>query len=193
MDFNKLLTGIVERCKELIINPKDEWKRIVEENNSMNLLFRDFLVPILIVSAMASVLGEILEKFSVGLDSGMIIIVGVREFFGFLISAYICIYVVDELVKLFGGEKNITKASGLVVYSLVPIIIVSIVIGLIPSLYAIGVFGLYSFYLFYLGVPVFYQIPENRFIGFIASSVLAMFAIFLAINYFLFNMLYALS
>lgn len=189
MDFNKLIKGIVERCKELIINPNSEWGKINDENIPMNQLFRDFLVPILVISSLAAVIGEILEKFSVGLDSGALLAEGLREFFGFLISAYVCIYVVEELVKIFGGEKNIAKTSSLIIYSLVPSVMVSIIVGLVPSLYALAVFGFYSFYLFYLGVPVLFKIPEHRMSGFIVSSILVIIVIFFIINYLLFEIL----
>jgi hypothetical protein len=193
MVFNRLLKGIFERCKELIIHPADEWGKIDEENSSMNQLFRDFLIPILLISALASVVGEMLDRFSVGLDGGELLAEGLREFFGFLISVYISIYLVDELIKIFGGGKNITKTSALIVYSSVPSVAVSFVIGLFPSLYAIGVFGLYSFYLFYLGAPVLYKIPEHRLTGFIVSAILLVSLVFTIINYLLFKVLFILS
>ncbi|GET21375.1 Yip1 family protein [Prolixibacter denitrificans] len=194
MDFKKLASGIYERSKALILQPKDEWKNILEENVTMNLVVRNFLLPLLLLSTVASLLGRIIQKVNIGLDGNLLMADGLREFFGFLLSVYASTYLVNELVKSFGGTKNLRRSANLVIYSSAPSLIISMVTGLIPALYPLGVLGLYSFYIFYVGIPVLFEdIPEQKHIGFFITSVLLMILVFAFIRYFLTTFLMAFA
>lgn len=194
MDFKKLASGIYERSKALILQPKDEWKNILEENVTMNLVVRNFLLPLLLLSTVASLLGRIIQKVNIGLDGNLLMADGLREFFGFLLSVYASTYLVNELVKSFGGAKNLRRSANLVIYSSAPTLIISMVTGLIPALYPLGVLGLYSFYIFYVGIPVLFEdIPEQKHIGFFITSVLLMILVFAFIRYFLTTFLMAFA
>lgn len=193
MDFKKLASGIYERSKALILQPKEEWKTILDENVTMNLVVQNFLLPLLILSTVASLLGRIIQKVNIGLDGSLLLADGLRDFFGFLLSVYASTYLVNELVKSFGGEKNLRRTANLVIYSTAPSLIVSMVTGLIPALYPLGILGLYSFYLFYVGIPVLFDIPEQKHIGFFLTSVLLMIIVFAFIRYFLTTFLMAFA
>lgn len=194
MDFKKLTSGIFERSKALILQPKDEWRNILEENVTMNLVVRNFLLPLLLLSTIASLLGRIIQKVNIGLDGSLLLADGLREFFGFLLSVYASTYLVNELVKSFGGVKNLRRSANLVIYSSAPSLIISMVTGLIPALYPLGVLGLYSFYLFYVGIPVLFEdMPEQKHIGFFITSVLLMILVFAFIRYFLTTFLMAFA
>ncbi|GET23914.1 Yip1 family protein [Prolixibacter sp. NT017] len=194
MDFKKLVSGIYERSKALILQPKDEWKNILEENVTMNLVVRNFLLPLLLLSTVASLLGRIIQKVNIGLDGNLLMADGLREFFGFLLSVYASTYLVNELVKSFGGAKNLRRSANLIIYSSAPTLIISMVTGLIPALYPLGVLGLYSFYIFYVGIPVLFEdIPEQKHIGFFITSVLLMILVFAFIRYFLTTFLMAFA
>jgi len=194
MDFKKLASGIYERSKALILQPKDEWKNILEENVTMNLVVRNFLLPLLLLSTVASLLGRIIQKVNIGLDGNLLMADGLREFFGFLLSVYASTYLVNELVKSFGGAKNLRRSANLVIYSSAPSLIISMVTGLIPALYPLGVLGLYSFYLFYVGIPVLFEdIPEQKHVGFFITSVLLIILVFAFIRYFLTTFLMAFA
>jgi hypothetical protein len=193
MDFKKLASGIYERSKALILQPKEEWKTIVEENIHMNLVVRDFLLPLLLISTLASLLGRIIQKVNIGLDWNLLMADGLREFFGFLLSVYASTYLINELIKSFGGEKNLRRSANLVIYSTVPSLVVSMITGLVPALYPLGVLGLYSFYLFYVGIPVVLDIPEQKHIGFFLTSALLMILVFAFIRYFLTTFLMAFA
>ncbi|GET33566.1 hypothetical protein PbJCM13498_24290 [Prolixibacter bellariivorans] len=193
MDFKKLASGIYERSKALILQPKEEWKVIEEENVTMNLVVRNFLLPLLLVATLASLLGRIIQKVNIGLDGNLLMADGLREFFGFLLSVYASTYLVNELVKSFGGEKNLRRSANLVIYSTVPSLVVSMVTGLIPALYPLGVLGLYSFYLFYVGIPVLFDVPEQKHVGFFLTSALLMIIVFAFIRYFLTTFLMAFA
>lgn len=193
MDLKKLAIAVFERSRALILHPKEEWGRILEENLSMNLGVRNFLLPLLLIATLASLLGHIIQKASIGVDGTLLLADGLRQFFGFLLSVYASIYLVNELLKSFGGEKNLRRSANLVVYSTAPSLIISVVTGLIPALYPLGVLGLYSFYLVYVGIPVLLDIPEQKHIGFFLTSVLLMILIFAFIRYFLTTFLMALT
>lgn len=194
MDFKKLASGIYERSRALILQPREEWTSILEENVTMTLVVRNFLLPLLLMSTLASLLGRMIQKVNIGLDGSLLLADGLREFFGFLLSVYACTYLVNELIKSFGGTKNLRRSANLVIYSSVPSLVISMVTGLIPALYPLGVLGLYSFYLFYVGIPVLFEdIPEQKHIGFFITSVLLMILVFAFIRYFMTTFLMAFA
>ena len=194
MDLKKLASVIFERSKALILQPKEEWKTILDENVTMNLVVRNYLLPLLLMSTLASLVGRIIQKVNIGLDGSLLLADGLREFFGFLLAVYASTYLVNELIKSFGGEKNLRRSANLVIYSTTPSLIVSMVTGLIPALYPLGVLGLYSFYLFFVGIPILFDdIPEQKHIGFFLTSVLLMIIVFVFIRYFLTTFLMAFA
>lgn len=185
MDFKKLLSGIYYRCRNLILQPKVEWECIKTEQTPMRQLVRSFLFPLLIAVALASVLGKIFSTLNIGYAAELLLSEGLHEFFGIFIATYASVFMINELVKSFGGTRDLHKTASLVIYSMVPYLLVSIVVGLIPSLYALSVLGLYSFFLFYEGVQLLFDIPAQRMFGFFITAVMLLFVLFALVNYLL--------
>jgi len=182
MNFN-FIKEIINRCIEIIAHPKEEWKKIKDEDLSIFHLFRDFLLPLIAISVVTSMIGESLRMSEVGFDSQVLLIEGMREFLSLTISFTISILIVNELIKTYGGVKNINIAANLVIFSSVPIILVSILLGLSSSLYIFGLFSLFVFYILFHGTPVMLDLPEERQSNFSILSAMTILIIYLLVSF----------
>ena len=154
MNFNLFIKNLFSRCIGIIVSPKLEWIKIKEEDGSFYQLIANFLFPLLILTAIASMIGSYFQMIGNGFAWDIIIVSGLRSVLSILISILMSILAINAMIKTFGGTPNVTQASKLVVYSFVPGILVAIIFGMIPWFYILGLFFLYSFYIFFHGTPL---------------------------------------
>ena len=108
-----------------------------------------------------------------------------REVLLFVLQYFISVFFTKELMKTFGAEKNIDLARKLVVYSMTPMLLVSVITGLFPFLYVVDIFGIYSFYLFWVGAKELLTFPENKEQSYIILTIVVNFFIFSFLSVFL--------
>ena len=167
---------IIDKSKQLIINPKSFWVSKKENFDSPAKLLFGFLLPIIIVVAVAVFLGEFFR--SSDFYVGTALLKSLRVIVLFLLQYFTSVFFTNELIKTFGGEKDIDISRNLVAYSLTPFLLVSIVTGLIPFLYIMGILGFYGFYIFWVGVKELLVFPENKQSSYTLITVLVNFFIF---------------
>ena len=183
MNFNLLIKNLFSRCFGIIVSPKLEWIKIKEEEGSIYQLIANFLFPLLILTAIASMIGSYFQMIGNGFAWDIIIISGLRSLLSILISILMSILAINAMIRTFGGTPNVTEASKLVVYSFVPGILVAIIFGMIPWFYILGLFFLYSFYIFFHGTPLMLDIPQERQSNFSTLSSTTILVIYLMISF----------
>ncbi len=171
-----VFSNIIDNCKQIIINPKSFWISKKEDFDSPAKLLFGFLLPIIIVVATAVFLGEFFR--SSDFYVGTALLKSLRIIVLFLLQYYIATFFTNELIKTFGSEKNIDISRNLVAYSLTPFLLVSIVTGLIPFFYVMGILGLYSFYIFWVGVKELLVFPENKKSSYRLITIVVTFFVF---------------
>ncbi len=187
MDFS--FSNILTEVKELVIEPKEFWKKKSKVEEGKAVLLLTYFLPILLVVAVAVFVGEFFRRTDFFIEYPLL--KALREMLLFLLQYVIGVYFTNELVKTFGGEKNITKARILVIYSMTPFLLVSIVTGLFPFLYVVDILGLYSFYLFWIGAKELFVFPENKEHSYILITIVVNFFIFSFLSVFLSKLLNA--
>jgi len=185
MNLNLFVKNIYSRCFGIIASPTEEWLKIKEEDASFFQLIAYFLLPLLVLTAVASVIGSYLQMVGNGFASDILVISGLLSFFSILISVLLSILAVNSMIRTFGGTPNLMQASKLVVYSFVPGILVVIISVLIPWLYILGLFFLYSFVIFFQGTPVLLNISRQRQSNFSILSSAMILIIYLVISFIL--------
>jgi len=183
MNFNLLIKNLFSRCFGIIVSPKLEWIKIKEEEGSIYQLIANFLFPLLILTAIASMIGSYFQMIGNGFAWDIIIVSGLRSLLSFLVSILMSILAINAMIRTFGGTPNVTEASKLVVYSFVPGILVAIIFGMIPWFYILGLFFLYSFYIFFHGTPLMLDIPQERQSNFSTLSSTTILVIYLMISF----------
>ena len=185
MNFNLFIKNLFSRCIGIIGSPKEEWIKIKAEDGSFFQLIANFFFPLLILTAVASMIGSYFQMAGNGFARDIILIAGFRPFLSILISVLLGILAVNAMIRTFGGTPNATQAAKLVVYSFVPGILVAIIFGMIPWFYILGLFFLYSFYIFFHGTPVMLNIPVERQSNFSTLSSTTILIIYLMISFIL--------
>ncbi len=185
MNFNLLIKNLFSRCIGIIVSPKLEWIKIKEEEGSFYQLIANFLFPLLMLTAIATMIGSYFQMIGNGFAWDIIIVSGFGSVLSILISILMSILAINAMIKTFGGTPNVIQASKLVVYSFVPGILVAIIFGMIPWFYILGLFFLYSFYIFFHGTPLMLDIPQERQSNFSTLSSTTILVIYLMISFIL--------
>jgi hypothetical protein len=185
MNFNLLIKNLFPRCTGIIVSPKEEWISIKEENSSFLQMITGFLLPLLLLVAVASVLGSYIPMVGKVMAPEILIVSGLKPLLSLLLSVVISILAINAMIGTFGGTPDLNKASKLVMYSFVPGILVTIIVGLAPWFYILGLFFLYSFYIFFLGTPILLDIPAERQSNFSTLSSTTILVIYLMISFIL--------
>lgn len=153
--FSKLVGDI----KQLIINPRGFWEGRKDEDEKSSL-FVSYLLPLLFVLAIAVFVGEFFRRSDFFFEYP--ILKAVREILLFVLQYFIGVFFTKELMKTFGGKKDVAVARKLVAFSMIPLFIVSIITGLFEYFNILKVLGFYSFYLFWIGAEVLVELPKEK-------------------------------
>lgn len=168
LTFKKLtFMNLVNRAKNMLLTPKTEWQAVLEEQPVNNQIIMGYLVPFVLLGAVAAFIGYGLIGFSVlgfhtvGVSWGIYnailrIVLGIG-------SMYVTAFVLDALAPSFGSQKDMGRSMQLVVYGSTP----SLVAGLFAFLPLLsGIVALagavYSIYLWYLGLGPIKNTPEDK-------------------------------
>lgn len=170
------ISDIINTSKQLLLNPKTFWISKKENLDSQANLLVGFLLPLIGTIALAVFLGEFFR--SSHFYVGFAIMKSVRSIILFLLQYFIAVYLTNELIKTFGGEKNIAIVQNLVAYSFTPFLLISIITGIFPFLYVIEILGFYSFYIFWFGVKELLVFSDNRQSSYTIITIVANFFIF---------------
>lgn len=159
--------SLVNRAKNMLLTPKTEWQAISLEQPVNNNIIMNFLVPLVLLGALAAFIGYGFIGFSVlgihtaGISWGIYnailrVVLGIG-------SVYITAFILDALAPSFGSQKDFGRSLQLVVYGSTP----SLVAGLfafLPLLSGLASLAgaVYSIYLWYLGLGPIKNTPEDK-------------------------------
>jgi hypothetical protein len=174
------------KIKNLILRPVSFWKNEKLESNGAQQLFTGYFLPLVLLAGAAEFAGQLLKGSGFYLMYPFML--SLREVLLFLFMYGFSVFVTNQLLKPFGGRNNLAVVRKLVAYSLIPVILVSIVTNLFPFLYALQILGFYSFFLFMTGVEVLFDLPVRKRTRYILISILANFFVYSFLSIFLSKM-----
>jgi hypothetical protein len=185
VNFNQIFKNI----KAIIFEPVKFWELQKEDKSQDKHAFSNFLLPFLILIFLAVFVSEIVRGSRFYLTFPLM--KAGREVLLFLVQYVISVFLTNELIKTFGAIKNIFIARKLVIYSLTPFLLVSVITGMFPFLYVIEVLGLYGFYIFGMGVKILLEFPERKKTSYVLVTIMANFFVFSFLSIFLSRLLTA--
>jgi Yip1-like protein len=170
--------AIVQRIKSICLKPKDEWQVIAAESTSTADLFKNYALPLAAIGAVAGFIGMSFIGISVPfigtirtpLVSGLIsAVVGLALA---LVGVYVLALIIDALAPKFGGEKNMSQALKVAVYSSTPAWVAG-ALRILPSLgILVLVASCYGLYILYLGLPRLMKSPQEKAVTYTVVVVL---------------------
>lgn len=178
--------NIIERVKNIIVNPKKEWEVIATESSTVSSLLTSYVLPLTVIGAIAAFVGYGLIGVSVlgfkvaGVNWGLYyalnkLIVGI-------IAYYVSVYVVDMLAPSFASEKDLNRSAQLVAYGTTPAMIGGL-FAILPAIALIGIlFSLYSVYVWYLGLGPVKKTPEDKKVVYIVVSIIVYIVVMIVLG-----------
>ena len=160
--------NLIERAKNIVLQPKTEWGVIAGETTSTGDLYKNYIAPLAAIGPVASFIGlsligasvPFLGTIRVPILSGLSM--AIVSFVMALVGVFVIALVIDALAANFGGEKNPAQALKAATYSFTPAWLAG-VLNLIPSLGVLVLLAsLYGIYLLYLGLPVLMKAPADK-------------------------------
>lgn len=182
-------TNVIERAKNMIVQPAKEWDVISMETPHPNQIITGYVLVLAGAAAVAAFVGYAFIGFNMfgvritGVDWG--IYQGLTVLIGGLLSVYVTALVVDALAPSFGSEKNFNRSLQLVAYSFTPAWVGGL-LAIIPSIAFIGsLFGLYSLYLLYIGLPKLKKTTADKQTGYFVVSLIVCIVVYMVIGWIL--------
>ncbi len=187
ISVKKISTGIVDALE----NPKRFWAGQKQGGLNQKELLAGIFFPVLLFISAAVFIGEFFRSSSFYVVFALL--KSLRDILLFTLQYFISLFLTNELIKTFGGVKNLAIVQKLVIFSLLPYLLVSFVSGLFPFLYVLDILGFYGFYIFWIGVKELLVFPDAKkqgnfiliaiFVNFFAWSFLSIFLTKLLIAY----------
>ncbi len=167
--------GLVDRAKDIILRPVQEWPIIEREPGTVGSVFVPYALILAAVGPIAGLIGGQLFGYSLGFFTfkppiGGAIAYAVVSYVLSLASVYVLALIVDAMAPNFGGTKNQVSAVKLAVYSWTAAWLAGI-FALFPPLAILSIVGLYSLYLLYSGLPVMMKCPREKSGGYAAVVI----------------------
>lgn len=175
--------NLVERVKNIVLQPKAEWETIAGESTTVADLYKAYIVPLAAIGPAASIIGmsvvglsmPYIGTFRVPILSA--VAHGITSYVLALVGVFVIALIIDALAPTFGGEKNRMQALKVAAYASTPSWVAGIVM-LLPMLGIVGLLAaLYSLYLLYLGLPPLMKAPRDKAIAYTAVVVVAAFIV----------------
>ena len=178
--------GLVERVKNILLTPKDEWARIEGEPATMGGLYLGYACILAAIGPLAELIGGQLFGYHALFVSFHPSLIGaicsaVVRYLLSLAGVFVLALVIDALAPTFGGTKSQIQAFKVAVYSSTAAWVAAI-FGIFPPLSILSILGIYGLYLLYLGLPRLMKAPLDKALGYTAVTVVAYIVIFLIIS-----------
>jgi hypothetical protein len=171
-----LFSNIINNIKNSIINPEAFWVAKKDGFDTQKSLLMGFLVPIIFVVAIGVFVGDLFRRsdfvLEIPLLNALLIVIL------FSLQYLISVFFTNELIKTFGGKKDIAISRNLVAYSMTPLLLIYIVTSLIPFLGILNVLGFYGFYIFWIGVNETLEFPEDKKSSYTIIAIVVNFFVF---------------
>jgi Yip1 domain len=178
--------NIVERAKNMIMKPTQEWQVIDGETHTVKDLYVNYAMILAAIPAVAKFigfsivgLGGLLSQYRIPIASGVaLMVVG---YVLSLASVYVLALIIDGLAPNFGSQKNFLQALKLAVFSMTAAWLAGI-FSLLPALSILGLLGLYSLYVLYLGMPVLMKTPADKLVPYFVVVLIAAIVVHVVIG-----------
>ena len=175
--------SIVERAKNIILKPTDEWNVIASEPATIGGLFTGYAMPLALIPLASTILftgilgisAADMMGFGDGMPLDLMAIAGMAILS--LIVSLVSLFVMGTMVKLvspsFNGTSDKVQAMKLMAYASTPSWVVAL-LSWIPFLGAVLGFAamVYVVYLIYCGLNPVMGVPKEKIAGFTVVIVL---------------------
>jgi hypothetical protein len=175
--------NLINRVKGIILNPKNEWNTIQQEQASSTDLLKNYLLPLVIIPVVASFIGNGIigrnllyaghvGSLSIGIRYAVLMLVNM------IAGVYLTAFVIDALAPSFSATRNYNNAFRLVVYSYTPMLVAG-VFYILPALsFIVFLASIYGLFILYIGLKPMMQVPEEKITVYFVVSLIVLIAVY---------------
>ena len=154
--------NLVDRIKNILLQPRSEWAAIEREPGDVGYLFSNYVAIVAAIPPVCTFIGTTIVGFGpdrIGIVGGLLraIVVYILTLAGVFVVAY----VIDFLAGTFGARKNLDNAMRVSAYAPTAAWVAS-VFNIIPLLGILSILGLYSLYLLHTGLVALMRPTPDR-------------------------------
>ncbi|MFO7890109.1 MAG: Yip1 family protein [bacterium] len=179
---------IIERVKQISFKTKDTWALIKDEEATVSGIFKNHLLILAAVPALAKFLGRMIIGYqvpfskSIRLSFGESLITALIEYGFLLLGIWVISKVFSFFAPKFNAQQDDVKSFKLAAYSYFPYLAAGI-LYIIPSLgVLVGLVGIYCLYILYVGIPIVLDMPKNKVIPFLIVAIVAVILVYIIIG-----------
>lgn len=168
---------LIERVKNIILNPDREWPVIEREPADARGLLIGYVAVLAAIPAVAGFIGTSLVGVSVSAGTfrvpfAMGVLNAVISYAFSFVLVYVVALIIDWLAPVFRAMRSFPHALKLSAYSFTPSWLAGIFL-LIPGLRFLTILGLYGLYLLWTGLPPLMDAARDRSLLYAAAVVFA--------------------
>lgn len=157
--------NLVDRVKNIVLNPKAEWVVIAPEQTDPGTLYKSYIAIVALVPVAAAFLSSLLFTGPMGMRIGFgsAIAAAVMHYILTLVMVLVVAFIADTLAPSFDGQKNLIQALKLTAYSMTAGWVAGVFV-IVPWIgWLIALLGnLYALYIFFLGTSLLMKVPEQK-------------------------------
>jgi len=158
--------NVVDRAKNLILQPRAEWDKIAGETHTVQGLYTGWIMILAAIGPVAAFIGHsLIGMGAFGISYRVPILHGlalmIASYAMALGMVYVFALVIDALAPSFDGTKDFGQAFKVAAFAPTASWLASI-FGILPMLSILSILGLYSLYLLWVGLPKLMKVPEAK-------------------------------
>jgi hypothetical protein len=173
--------NLVERVKNILLQPKSEWAVIGREPGDAGYLFTNYVCIVSAIPPVCSFIGGTIigyGSFHLGIVSGLAHAVVVYVLG--LVGVFVMAYIIDFLAGVFDGQKNLDSAMKVSAFAPTAAWLAG-VFNLIPALAVLGILGLYSLYLLHTGIVALMKPPAGKALVYTIAVVVCIIVLWIVV------------
>lgn len=178
--------NIVERAKNILLKPKEEWEVIKNEETTVNALFTQYAVILAAIPAVAGFIGYSVFGVNFGFRTfrmpiGSSFGWAVLTYVLMLVGIYLIGFLIDTFAPTFGSTKNLTQSMKVAVYGYTASWVGGI-FYIFPVLsFLVMLAGIYSLVLMYMGLKRVKDVPQEKMLGYFITVIVITIVVYFII------------
>ncbi len=181
---------LIERVKNIIIEPKQEWGTISTQNTPHAKVAMEYLLGLALIPAIATfICWGLIGQTVMGIHISGGISIGIKQavlqFISILGGAYMTAFIFNMLAPNFGSEKNFDRAFSLAAYCYTPVCLGGIFMIHWKIAFLAGLTSLYALYLLYIGIKPMMKTPDDKVTGYFVVSLVVMIVVSVMLSFIL--------
>ncbi len=167
----------LRRIVGLIARPSSEWDRIASAPTSVDRLIRRFIVPLSLLTPIATAVG--MRTFDGEWDAyagffvppELIFAASATTLFTSIVSIFVLAGIFVAIAPMYGSSRNYRAALNVATYGAVPVLLAGVTL-LLPAMVIVTMVGVcHSLFLYWIGVRRVLEVPAEANAEFVGVSM----------------------